>query len=822
MVLPTLIAFTRVLPSVGLDCACARKGVKQGPTIPPDTVILPGNGPQPPVYRVGDLVVDTGQATVTRDGQALALPKLTFDLLLALIEAAPRVLSHDELMHRVWPGLVVGPETVSQRVKLLRAGLDDDPKAPRYVLGVRGRGYRLLPEVVRLDSSGVNAFAAPDTDGPAARERWRPPRLLVAAVALIAAVVIGMLVSRMNSPDRSGATTPAQPLPARSVAVLAFKDRGSAEGNGFLADGIPENVLHQLARFPGLTVIARGSSFAFRDSDEDLRSIGRKLNARYLLEGSVQTAGQELRVTSSLVDAETGASVWSMKFERSLRDVFAVEDEIAAEVAKAMKISIDEGTAALATRARDSDQAFDAYLSFLRGRALHASQRLADLPLAVDSLSSAIRQDPQFAAAYVLLARARVELAERESPESAVGGLAEAVENSLQLLDTAIKLEPSNGEAYVERGYLKAFYDVAAADADFRRGLALAPSSARGYEGLAAVLFQSVARRREALALLEKARQLNPIEPRLDVVKATYLAYGPGDSEQATAILQQVLERDPLYVPALVRLAELRWGLQGRSAETIYLGEQAVKLDPGNEQAWYLIGAGYLDAGDLASAEAAFRGIREPSNSGPMYLHLHRKQWRAAGEAAYGMLAAGTVRRINERAVAAAVRMHARASVDHDRAIRTLEAWTTVTWEGDEPRLGDSLGQRLAETGLADIMRMAGEPDRAKALAREVLHDIDIQTDRYGRGGVWLDAGRALALMLLDRPDDALAVLQRQVRAGMGLHDWRFPLLDDPLFEPLRKHPEFRELVAMARSNAARQNEKIAQMRADGRIPDRR
>ena len=104
-----------------------------------------------PVYRVGDLIVDVGRATVVRDGRDVALPRLSFDLLLALIDVAPRIVTHDELMSRVWPGLVVGPETVSQRVKLLRDSLDDDPKAPRYIMGVRGRGYRLMAEVTRLN-----------------------------------------------------------------------------------------------------------------------------------------------------------------------------------------------------------------------------------------------------------------------------------------------------------------------------------------------------------------------------------------------------------------------------------------------------------------------------------------------------------------------------------------------------------------------------------------------------------------------------------------------------------------------------------------------
>ena len=96
-------------------------------------------------YRVGDLLIDTGPQRVTRDGNVIALPKLSYDLLIALVRAAPNLLSIDALMAEVWPKLVVSPETVSQRIKLLRDALGDDPRNPRYVEGLRGRGYRLIP-----------------------------------------------------------------------------------------------------------------------------------------------------------------------------------------------------------------------------------------------------------------------------------------------------------------------------------------------------------------------------------------------------------------------------------------------------------------------------------------------------------------------------------------------------------------------------------------------------------------------------------------------------------------------------------------------------
>jgi TolB-like protein/DNA-binding winged helix-turn-helix (wHTH) protein len=782
----------------------------------------PENSAAAPVYRVGDLTVDVGRATVARDGRDVALPRLSFDLLLALIDAAPRVVTHDELMTRVWPGLVVGPETVSQRVKLLRDSLDDDPKAPRYVVGVRGRGYRMMADVTRLIPPAGAATAVQPTPAPAPQPVWRPQAWLLAAAVLVAAVGIAIVYSRTNKPEANVEAAAVAPLPVRSVAVLAFENRGSSEATDFLAEGIPENVLHQLGRFPGLTVIARGSSFAFRGGNEDLRVIGRKLNVRYLLEGSVQAAGEQLRVTSSLVDAETGASVWSMQFARPLRDIFAVEDEIAAEVARAMKVSIDAGTAALTARSQDADRNFDAYLSFLRGRALLANQRVTDLPAAIDSLAAAIRQDPQFAPAYVLLARARVELAQRDTSRDSRARFAKTVDEALRLVDAAIAIDPANGEAFVERGYLKRYFDIAAADADFRRGLTLAPNNALGYEGLAAVLFQSIARRREALEMLEKARRLDPLEPRLDVVKATYLGYGPGDVPQATAILQSVLERDPLYVPALVRLAEFRWSLQGRHADSIQLAEQAVTLDPGNPPAWRQLAVTYLDVDDPGAAEAVIRQVTPPSPADLASLNLYRGNWRAAGDAAYAMLAEGPHLAIDERRIAFAIRMHARATGDYARAIRALESWAMVEWEDDEPTLGDPLGQGIAVAGLAHLLASTGQPARAKRLAEELLADTDVQVRRYGRGEIWLGHGRAMALAVLGQHDESLAALQRQVKAGFGMHEWKTWALDDPLFEPLRKRPEFQAMLAEVRSNAAREKDRLAQMRDKGLVQHRR
>lgn len=236
-------------------------------------------------YTVGDLSVDEGQSRVSRAGIDLPLPKLSFDLLVALSRAAPNVLSLDALVDQVWPGLVVSPETVSQRVKLLRGVLEDDAKNPRYIVGVRGRGYRLCVPP-------------------------RPERVLVTAAS------------------------------PRSIAVLPFENLGDSPSDHVISLGVPEAVLHLLASLNEVVVIARTSSFAYQ-GDRDARSIGQALSARYLLEGSVQSAGGRLRLTTRLIDAQSNSDIWSMRFDRAREDAFALQDEIATQVARALTVSLD-------------------------------------------------------------------------------------------------------------------------------------------------------------------------------------------------------------------------------------------------------------------------------------------------------------------------------------------------------------------------------------------------------------------------------------------------------------------------------------------------
>ena len=282
-------------------------------------------------YRIGDIEVHLGRAIATRQGGVLSLPPLSFDLLIALARAAPNVATLDDLIRQVWPKSVVSPESLSQRIKLLREALGDDSQYPRYIAGVRGRGYRLVAPVEELREPIPQTLSTP---------RSRAPIALAILISLVTIAAGVWLVKFRDHPVSVNSNLAS--LPPRSIAVLPFRDMSSGQpASDILALGIPEAVLHQLASLDRLDVIARTSSFAFQNREIDVREIGRRLNARYLLEGSVQRDGEQLRVTAQLVDAQSGEHIWSMRFDKTPQRIFELQDAIALEVTRALKLSLD-------------------------------------------------------------------------------------------------------------------------------------------------------------------------------------------------------------------------------------------------------------------------------------------------------------------------------------------------------------------------------------------------------------------------------------------------------------------------------------------------
>ena len=630
-------------------------------------------------------------------------------------------------------------------------------------------------------------------------------------IALLLAIV-GYLVARQ--PDIVGLHDKA------TVAVLPFQNLSSAADGDILALGIAESVLHQLANLRQIDVISRTSSFTFRGRSEDAREIGRQLKASYLLEGSVQSDRTRMRITTQLIDVRTGADVWSMRFDRQPSDIFAVQDEIAVQVTRALELTLDAD--AMERMKGQGTQNLDAYLAYLQARALLAGDRVADVQQAIELLERAVALDPNFAAGYVGLAAAELFVGEYDVTDDRQARFERALDRGRNLVDRALSVDPENGEAYLVRASIAAFTDLAAAEADYRRGLELSPNAAQGYAGLAVVLYENPARRDEALEMLDRARKLDPLQPSYDVSKAVFLLYERGDVAGADHLLADVVRRNPDYQPALARLAETRSFCQGKLADGIEYGERALQLDPRSESTRRLLVDAYLDVGDVSAAQRLIDAAGPDLSVERIPMLVQLRDWRRAGEAAYDALARQTITPLNSVHAVAAIRMHARVTGDFERARIALETMSGVRWDqSSNPILPDRPGVRDGPIGLADVLLAGGHEEQGRRLLAVIVERMHREIEDQGRSEFWYLRMHPVALALLDEREAAIAMLQRSMAASFAINDWWYFFESEPAYDGLRQDPRFQAMRREVRAHVAEQRKDLDQRRADGRVPDR-
>ena len=386
-----------------------------------------------------------------------------------------------------------------------------------------------------------------------------------------------------------------------AIAVLPFANLSTVPDGEVLASGIAESVLHQLASLAELDVISRTSSFAFRGRATDAREIGRQLGARFLLEGTVQSDRTRMRVTTHLIDTETGADIWSMRFDRLPGDIFAVQDEIAMQVTQALELSLD-------ARAKDrltgqGTQNLQAYFAFLQGRSLLANKRVVDTKEAIGQFERAIKLDPKFATAYVSLAEAELFLAEYDVTDDRQARFERALLRGQELVEQALALDPDNGEAYLQRANLATFDDLAAAEADYRRGLKLSPRRGEGVCRARHGAVRDTGAARRGAHDARSCAQARSAGAGLRCDQGGVPLLQRADLQGANDLLVEVLREHPQYLPALLRLCELRAFAMGRLADGVLYCEQALAIDPLSAEARLHLMRNYHELGESAAAE---------------------------------------------------------------------------------------------------------------------------------------------------------------------------------------------------------------------------
>lgn len=344
------------------------------------------------------------------------------------------------------------------------------------------------------------------------------------------------------------ASTPSRSIEYASVAVLPFENI-SDDDQAFFANGLTEELLATMARVPGLQIAARTSSFAFHDSRESTSAIGEALGVAHLVEGSVRKAGERVRVTARLVDADSGEERWTESYDRRIEDVFAVQEEIARSVARELRIRV--GDASLTASGTESPEAYEAVL---RGRAALERRDGSSLEwttAAQRAFEQAIELDPDYAAAWGGLARVRFQKAyldltdDREAQFESAKGAAER----------ALELAPQQGDALYALGVIALLHEVdyrRAADL-FLKAIQANPSDARSLAFIGWTLYP-LGETERALSMAERAVALDPLS--LSVLNNAAGVFGTArEFERALALNQSALELDPKDVILLLNKA---------------------------------------------------------------------------------------------------------------------------------------------------------------------------------------------------------------------------------------------------------------------------
>jgi len=394
----------------------------------------------------------------------------------------------------------------------------------------------------------------------------------------------------------------AQPRP-RSVAVLPFLNLSADPENEYFADGITEDVIAQLAKIRALDVISRTSVMPFKGRQQGLREIAAQLQVATPLEGSVRRAGDRVRIVAQLIDAATSQHLWAETYDRQLTDIFAIQMEVALHIAAALKAELSPDERARIGREPTSD--LRAYQLYLKGR--HSFIRFTDegMRQAIRYFEEAIALDPRYALAYANMAMAFMELG-----ESGALNPDEAYPRARAAAAQALTLDPELGEAHCTVAYAKFVcdFDWSGAEEEFKRALELGPSSADTYD-LYGRLCQSLERFDEAIVMLQRAQELDPLAHPTDVATA-FLRAGRYDEALEAA------SRAITLSPGIARgHSALGWAhfKKGRIDEGLAALERAVALSPGDTIWLGQLGEAYALAGKGDRAREILRDLEEHS-----------------------------------------------------------------------------------------------------------------------------------------------------------------------------------------------------------------
>lgn len=515
------------------------------------------------IYEFGSFILDPSERVLSCLGTTVCLTPKAFETLLCLVRNRGRTLTKDELLKHIWPGTFVEEVNLAVNISTVRKALGENPKDSRYIATVPGRGYRFVAEVRSVPNQRgehvvavihpepietANASVSPaDGDEPshgapksrAVASRLANPLLRrLALVMAIAGVLVVVAVPIKAHFLRSQGSRMSTSRTVPSIAVLPFTDLSPAKDQEYFSEGLAEELIAELAKVPGLKVAARSSAFQFKDRNEDVRSIGKKLGVANVLDGSVQRQGNHLRIRVELMEAGQGLELWSETYDRNEGEIFSVQDEIARAVTSRLQAKLI-GSATGRDAARAANQ--EAYEAYLKGQYFFGrGDNETDLEKAFAHADKAVHLDPNYAPAWALRSAVWNLMADFN-----VTNMSHGYEQARADAERAIVLNPSLAEGYLALGWIQMNHDWdwAAAEASLTKAADLEPGNA-DLLYCRSLLFEFQGRLVEAIDTLNHAISLDPLRARYYSLLG-YQLYFSGKYDESDAALAKALELNP-------------------------------------------------------------------------------------------------------------------------------------------------------------------------------------------------------------------------------------------------------------------------------------
>jgi len=424
-------------------------------------------------FEFGPFRIDASERQLLRDGEVVPLTPKVFDVLLALVQNSGHILSKDEVMKIVWPDTSVAEGNLARNISTLRSALGERPRESQFIETIPWRGYRFMAAVRKIHD----------------QERRRA---------------------------------------IDSIAVLPFVNVSANAGTEYLADGITESLIRNLAQLTKLRVTSRYSAFRYKNRDADARAIGRELKVASLLLGRLAESDDLLSISVELVDTIDDRHLWGAQYIRKRGDLFTAQETIAREIAEKLRIEISGPQRELLAKRHTKNS--EAYLLFLRGR-FHFNKLTPDgVQKGAECFQQAIEKDPNYALAYAGLADCQNYLANRDQAKKAIS--------------KALELDNDLGEAHASLGFFRFLYDwdFAGAESEFVRAVSLSPNYAEAHHWYA-IYLANVGRHEEAFREAEMAVERDPLSLLMNMTAALNF-YTGREYDRAIAQLEKVIEMD--------------------------------------------------------------------------------------------------------------------------------------------------------------------------------------------------------------------------------------------------------------------------------------